>query len=182
MSFSESENYSHSKQPEHIAMTATPPTDSLYLDSDVAREQRVHAEAEMEANAAIRQPEHISMTATPPTDSLYLDSDVAREQRSHAEAEMEANAAIRQPEEQEGLLGGMKNKFDSMATGSSIAEFGNTVSNVAQEKAGEAKDIIMNTAVPAAQGALITVQGHIRSISGGGKGAGETIAEGLLFL
>ncbi|KAJ5142899.1 uncharacterized protein N7515_001686 [Penicillium bovifimosum] len=115
------------------------------------------------------------MTETPPTDSLYLDSDVAREQRMHAEAEMDANAAI-QPDEQEGLLGGVKNKFDSTATGSSISEFGSTVSNIAQEKAGAAKDVIMNTAVPAAQGALNTVQGHVRSISGG-KGTENMVSE-----
>ncbi|KAJ5543231.1 hypothetical protein N7535_005661 [Penicillium sp. DV-2018c] len=124
------------------------------------------------------------MTETPSTDSLYLDSDVARENRMQAEAEMEANAmeanaAANRPDEREGLLGGVKNKFDSTttATGSSVSEFGNTISDIAQEKASAAKDIIMNTAVPAAQGALSTVQGHVRSISGGGKGFEETVAQ-----
>lgn len=138
MSFPESEKYSHSKGPKSITMSANPSSDTLYLDSEVAREQRAHAAAELKEN-----------DASP-------------------------------PEEQEGVLAGMKHQFDSMASGSSVSEIGNSVGSVAQEKAGFVKDIIMDSAVPSAQGALHTVQDRISAITGG-KGAGETITEGLFF-
>ncbi|KAJ5257902.1 hypothetical protein N7524_009458 [Penicillium chrysogenum] len=50
MSFPESEEYSPSKEPEHLTMSPTPSGDSLYLDSNVALEQRRQSEVEMKAN------------------------------------------------------------------------------------------------------------------------------------
>ncbi|KAJ5877072.1 hypothetical protein N7455_000537 [Penicillium solitum] len=52
MSFSESENYSHSKQAKHITMSPNASSDSLYLDSNVALEQRRQSENEVEMNNA----------------------------------------------------------------------------------------------------------------------------------
>ncbi|OQE31026.1 hypothetical protein PENFLA_c002G03188 [Penicillium flavigenum] len=50
MSFPESEKYSPSKEPGHLTMSPTPSGDSLYLDSNVALEQRRQSEVEMKAN------------------------------------------------------------------------------------------------------------------------------------
>ncbi|CRL23786.1 unnamed protein product [Penicillium camemberti] len=52
MSFPESEKYSHSKQAKHITMSPNASSDSLYLDSNVALEQRMQSEDEVEANNA----------------------------------------------------------------------------------------------------------------------------------
>jgi hypothetical protein len=52
MSFPDSEKYSHSKQAKHITMSPNASSDSLYLDSSVALEQRTQAEGEVEANNA----------------------------------------------------------------------------------------------------------------------------------
>lgn len=53
MSFPESEKYSHSKQAKHIAMSPNASSDTLYLDSNVAREQRMQSADEMEVNNAV---------------------------------------------------------------------------------------------------------------------------------
>ncbi|CAI7652604.1 unnamed protein product [Penicillium discolor] len=52
MSFPESEKYSHSKQANHLTMSPNASSDSLYLDSNVALEQRRQAEDEVEVNNA----------------------------------------------------------------------------------------------------------------------------------
>ncbi|KAJ5788322.1 hypothetical protein N7457_003312 [Penicillium paradoxum] len=123
----------------------------------------------------------MSANANASTDSLYLDSDVAREQRAQAETEVKANNPVHD-EGQEGVLAGIKHQLDSMTAGSSLSEIGNSVGSVVQEKAGAVKEIIMDSAVPAAQGALHTVQDQISALSGGAKGAEETVSEGLFFL
>ncbi|KAJ5920524.1 hypothetical protein N7516_011382 [Penicillium verrucosum] len=53
MSFPESEKYSHSKQAKHITMSPNASSDTLYLDSNVAREQRMQSADEMEVNNAV---------------------------------------------------------------------------------------------------------------------------------
>jgi hypothetical protein len=191
MSFPESENYSHSKQAKRFTMIPDTSTDSLYLDSHVAREQRRQAKEEM--GARVPESEEVSdskqaksFTTVPDTssDTLYLDSNVAIGQRGQSEVEMKANDATFQQaegQEGEGVLAGMKHQLDSMAPGGSISEFGNSIGSVAQEKIVAAKDTLMEGALPAAQGALRTVQGHIRSISGGSNEVEETVPQGMFL-
>ncbi|CAI7584383.1 unnamed protein product [Penicillium viridicatum] len=52
MSFPESEKYPHSKEAKHITMSPNASSDSLYLDSNVALEQRMQSEDEVEVNNA----------------------------------------------------------------------------------------------------------------------------------
>ena len=95
---------------------------------------------------------------------------------------MENDAAFHKAEGQEGQEGvfaGMKHQLDSMAPGGSMSEFGNSISSAAQERIVAAKDTIMDEALPAAQGALRTVRGHIRAISGGSNEIQETVPEGM---
>ncbi|KAJ5791580.1 uncharacterized protein N7518_008591 [Penicillium psychrosexuale] len=122
-----------------------------------------------------------TMSPNPSSDSLYLDSNVALGQRRQSEVEMEANDAAFHKAEgqegQEGVFAGMKHQLDSMAPGGSMSEFGNSVSSAAHEKIIAAKDTLMDEAYPAAQGALRTVQGHIRAMSGGSNEAQEMVPE-----
>ncbi|KGO75719.1 hypothetical protein PITC_030710 [Penicillium italicum] len=103
-----------------------------------------------------------------------------------AESEVEVNnAAFHQDNRhgrQEVVLAGIKHQLDSMAPSGSVSEFGNSVSSAAQERVVAAKNIIMKEALPAAQGALRTVQGHIRGISDGAKEVEETVSEGMFLL
>ncbi|KAJ5448044.1 hypothetical protein N7445_002865 [Penicillium cf. griseofulvum] len=164
-------------------------SDSLYLDSHVAREQRRQAKEEMGARlpeseeiSDSKQAQSFTIVPDTPGDILYLDSNVAIGQRRQSEVEMKANdTAFYQAEGQEGegVLAGMKHQLDSVAPGGSISEFGNSIGSVVQEKVAAAKDTLMGSALPAAQGALRTVQGHIRSISGGSNEAEETVPEEL---
>ncbi|KAJ5187433.1 hypothetical protein N7449_010427 [Penicillium cf. viridicatum] len=120
------------------------------------------------------------MSPNASSDSLYLDSKVALEQRMQSKDEVEVNnAASHEADRQEGALAGVKHQFDSMAPGSSMSEFGNSVSSAAQERLVAAKDTLMEGALPAAQGALRTVRGHIRTISGGAKEVEEPVSENL---
>ncbi|CAI7662970.1 unnamed protein product [Penicillium glandicola] len=189
MSFPESEKYSHSKRPKYFTMSPTT-EESLYPDSNVALEQHNQAEAEMKANdTAFHQVEGqkgvLPGTMKHQPDSLYLDSNVALEQRRQSQAEVDVNNAAfdqaegQDTEGQEGVIAGIKHQFDSMPSSSSISEFGASVGSAAQEKIVAVKDTLMEGALPAAQGALRTVQSHIRSISGGSNEVEETVSEGL---
>ncbi|KAJ5373903.1 hypothetical protein N7517_005909 [Penicillium concentricum] len=189
MSLPELEKFSQSKQAKKFTMIPDTSTDSLYLDSKVALEQRRQAKEEMgmqlpesEPFAQSNQAKQFTMIPNTSSDSLYLDSSVARGQRRQSEVEMKANDAAFQKaegQEGEGLLAGMKHQLDSMAPGGSISEFGNSIGSAAQERIVAAKDTIMEGALPAAQGALRTVRGHIRSISGGSNEVEETVPEEL---
>ncbi|KGO60247.1 hypothetical protein PEX2_034250 [Penicillium expansum] len=145
MSFPESEKYSHSKRAKHFTMSPNASNNSLYLDSNVALEQRMQSESEVEVNNA----------------ALHHDDGCDR---------------------QEGVLAGIKQQFDSMAPGGSISEFGSSVTSAAQETVVAAKDTLMEGALPAAQGALQTMQYHIHNISGGAKEVEETVSEGIFFV
>lgn len=61
----------------------------------------------------------------------------------------------------------------SMASGSSIAEFGNSVSSLAQESAGAVKE----TVVEGVPKALHAVQEQISAIAGGAKEVEETVSD-----
>ena len=87
---------------------------------------------------------------------------------------MEANA---EQDGKEGVLAGMKHQLDSMASGSSIAEFGNSVSAIAQDSAGAVKETVKE-GVP---GALHTVQDQIRALAGGAKGVEDTVSDSEFF-
>ncbi|KAJ5498193.1 hypothetical protein N7453_007244 [Penicillium expansum] len=142
MSFPESEKYSHSKRAKQFTMSPNASNNSLYLDSNVALEQRMQSESEVEVNNA----------------ALHHDDGCDR---------------------QEGVLAGIKQQFDSMAPGGSISEFGSSVTSAAQETVVAAKDTLMEGALPAAQGALQTMQYHIHNISGGAKEVEETVSEAV---
>ncbi|OQE39268.1 hypothetical protein PENCOP_c007G06045 [Penicillium coprophilum] len=189
MSFTEAEKFP-SKQVKQFTMIPDASSDSLYLDSNVAIEQRRQAKEEMGAKLPVsekvthpKQPKQFTLIPNTSSDSLYLDSKVALGQRGQSNIEMKANdAAFHKAEEQEqeeGVLSGIKNQLDTMAPGGSISDFGNSISSVAQEKLVAAKDTFMESALPAAQGALRTVRGHIRSISGGSNEVEETVPEEL---
>jgi hypothetical protein len=121
-----------------------------------------------------KHPKYFTMEKTPSRETLYLDSEVAREQRNQSEAEVKANA---DQDGHEGVLAGMKHQIDSMASGSSIAEFGNSVSAVAQDSAGVVKETVME-GVPEA---LHTVQDQIRALAGGAKEVEETVSDSEFF-
>ncbi|KAJ5503311.1 hypothetical protein N7463_006185 [Penicillium fimorum] len=191
MSLPDLEKFSQSKQARKFTMIPDTSTDSLYLDSNVALEQRRQAKEEMgmklpgsENFAQSKQATQFTMIPNTSSDSLYLDSNVARGQRRQSEAEMEVNdAAFQQAEGQEGegegILAGIRHQLDTMAPGGSISEFGNSIGSAAQERIVAVKDTIMEGALPAVQEALRTVRGHIRSISGGSSKVEETVPEEL---
>jgi hypothetical protein len=117
-----------------------------------------------------KPPKYFTMDRTPSHETLYLDSEVAREQRIQSETEVEANA---DQGGQEGVLAGMKHKLDSMATGSSISEFGKSVSAVAQDGAGTVKE----TVVEGGSAALHAVQDQVRALAGGAKEVEESVSD-----
>ncbi|KAJ5824209.1 hypothetical protein N7447_006549 [Penicillium robsamsonii] len=94
MSLPELEKFSQAKQPRKFTMIPDPSTDSLYLDSNVALEQRRQAKEEMgmklpgSEDFAQSKQAQFTMIPDPSTDSLYLDSNVALEQRRQAKEEM----------------------------------------------------------------------------------------------
>ncbi|KAJ5170443.1 uncharacterized protein N7500_003226 [Penicillium coprophilum] len=190
MSFIEAEDFS-SKQVKQFTMIPDTSSDSLYLNSNVALEQRRQAKEEMGAKLPVsekvphsKQPKQFTLIPNTSSDSLYLDSQVALGQRGQSNIEMKANdAAFHKAEKQEhegqGVLSGIKTQLDSMAPGGSISDFGISISSVAQEKLIAAKGTLMESALPAAQGALRTVRGHIRSISGESNEVKETVPEEL---
>lgn len=61
----------------------------------------------------------------------------------------------------------------SMASGSSVAEFGNSVSSLAQESAG----VVKETVVEGVPKALHAVQEGISAIAGGAKEVEETVSD-----
>ncbi|KAK9847575.1 hypothetical protein MYU51_018553 [Penicillium brevicompactum] len=63
----------------------------------------------------------------------------------------------------------------SMASGSSVAEFGNSVSSLAQESAG----VVKETVVEGVPKALHAVQEGISAIAGGAKEVEETVSDNL---
>ncbi|KAJ5964415.1 uncharacterized protein N7479_004291 [Penicillium vulpinum] len=160
--------------------------DKLYLDTKVALEQRRQAKDDVEAKISEspiyppKQVKQFTMLPNTSSDSLYLDSNVALGQRKQSVDEMKANAAAfnkAEGQEGEGILAGMKHQLDTMAPGGSLSEFGNFVTSVAQEKILAVRHTLMEDTLPAAQGALRTVRGHIRSISGGSREVEETIPQ-----
>ncbi|QQK39819.1 hypothetical protein Pdw03_2673 [Penicillium digitatum] len=117
------------------------------------------------------------MSSDASNDSLYLDSNVALAQRMQSESEVELNEATHQDEGQKGVLAGIKHRFNVMAPGGSISEFGNNVSSAAQEQVVAAKETLLEGAVPAAQGAMRTVQDQMCTIAGGATESKETVSE-----
>ncbi|KAJ5352533.1 hypothetical protein N7452_001507 [Penicillium brevicompactum] len=63
----------------------------------------------------------------------------------------------------------------SMASGSSVADFGNSVSSLAQESAG----VVKETVVEGVPKALHAVQEGISAIAGGAKEVEETVSDNL---
>lgn len=122
------------------------------------------------------------MSSDASNDSLYLDSNVALAQRMQSESEVELNEATHQDEGQKGVLAGIKHRFNVMAPGGSISEFGNNVSSAAQEQVVAAKETLLEGAVPAAQGAMRTVQDQMCTIAGGATESKETVSEGRFLL
>jgi hypothetical protein len=115
---------------------------------------------------------YFTMDRSPSSETLYLDSSVSREQRNQAEEETVVNTD-QGDQKEEGVIAGLKNRIDSMASGSSMAELGNSVSAVAQDSAGAVKETVMES-VPQA---LHTVQDQIYALASGAKAVEETVSE-----
>ncbi|KAJ5090691.1 hypothetical protein N7532_009375 [Penicillium argentinense] len=74
-----------------------------------------------------------------------------------------------QSNESQGVLACVKEQVNSVTGGRSVSEIGSEVSTLAGEKASEVKEVI----VPAAEGALETLQARIHSLTGAENGTGS---------
>lgn len=82
---------------------------------------------------------------------------------------------------QEGSLTSRKHQLSSIASGNSLTQLPSQVSNIAADKLKEAKETALDDAVPAAAGAIQTVQDQVRYMTGQRKETG-TIDQGQLPL
>lgn len=98
----------------------------------------------------------------------------SREQRIEAQAE--ADTAVQQSEHD--VSAGMKHQANSMTTGSSISQFGNSASIVVSENIATMKEVVVDGALPCAQEALQTVGEQIQALTNGKKGSEESTSEG----